>query len=230
MIFPVDRAVAAARHEGGNTMRTPRIVRSVTVRGRRGIVLFVTGALAMCIGFAGVRALASDPPKKHVAAEGPATAPVAPPAVTDLSPSVAPTQPSPSTEPAPDPNALADGVYPTFVRAVDVQGAEITVDVLQVFVGEAEQHQAAIEDGVEWEYFKYDPVYVRNENPLLRQLPVAWDVRILFYGWCDYPSRWAGLTEVRKEAASSGEGWYYEITVVDGEVVGIEQKVASSGC
>ena len=76
----------------------------------------------------------------------------------------------------------------------------------------------------------YDPVYVRNENPLLRKLPVVWDVRIHFYGWCDYPSRWAGLTELRKEAASSGEGWYYEITVVDGAVVGIEQKVASSGC
>jgi hypothetical protein len=207
-------------------MKTPRI-------GRRGIVLFVSGALAMGIGVAGVRALASDSPapQKHVEAEGPATqTPVDPTAIVDPSPSVAPTQPSPSAEPAPDPNALADGVYPTFVRAVDVQGATVTVDVLQVFVGEAEQHQAAIEDGVDWEYFKYDPVYVRNENPLLRKLPVAWDVRILFYGWCDYPSRWAGLTELRKEVASSGEGWYYEITVVDGAVVGIEQKVASSGC
>jgi len=98
-----------------------------------------------------------------------------------------------------------------------------------VFVG-AEQRQAAIEDGVDWAYVMYDPVYVRNVNPLLRKVPVAWDVRIHFYGWCDYPSRWAGLTELRKEAASTGEGWYYEITVVDGEIVGIEQKVASSGC
>jgi hypothetical protein len=214
-------------------MKTPRIVRSATLRGRRGIVLFVSGALAMGIGVAGVRALASDSPgpRKQVEAEGPATpTPVAPPVLTDPTPSVAPTQPSQSAEPAPDPNALADGLYPTFVRAVDVQGATITVDVLQVFVGEAEQHQAAIEDGVDWEYFLYDPVYVRNENPLLRKLPVAWDVRIHFYGWCDYPSRWAGLTELRKEAASSGEGWYYEITVVDGEIMAVEQKVASSGC
>jgi hypothetical protein len=121
-------------------------------------------------------------------------------------------------------------VYPTFIRAVDVPAAEITVDVLQVFVGEAEQHQAAIEDGVNWAYVKYDPIYVRNENPLLRRLPVAWDVRILFFGWCDYPERWAGLTELRKEVASSGEGWYYEVTITDGEVVGIEQKEAFSGC
>ena len=66
----------------------------------------------------------------------------------------------------------------------------------------------------------YDPVYVRNDNPLLRTLPVAWDVHPL-PRWCDYPGRWAGLTELRKEAASSGEGWYYEMTIVDGgQIVG----------
>jgi hypothetical protein len=212
-------------------MKAPRIVRSAALRGRRGIVLLVAGAVVMGIGTAGVRALAdgsssatrsdrggpvTQPPVIAAAVGHPARRPL------DTAP--------PIVEPAPDPNALADGVYPTFVRAVDVQGATVTVDVLRVFVGEAEQHQAAIEDGVDWEYVMYDPVYVRNENPLLRKLPVAWDVRILFYGWCDYPSRWAGLTELRKESASSGEGWYYEITVVDGEIVGIEQKVASSGC
>jgi hypothetical protein len=214
-------------------MKAPRIVRSITVRSRRGIVMFVSGALAMGIGVAGVRALESDSPatQKKLEAGVPANqTPTAPPAILDSSLSAAPTRPSPSAEPATDPNALADGVYPTFVRAVDVRGATVTVDVIEVFVGEAEQHQAAIEDGVDWEYLRYDPVYVRNENPLLRKLPVAWDVRIRFYGWCDYPSRWAGLTELRKEAASGGEGWYYEITVVDGEIVGIEQKVASSGC
>jgi hypothetical protein len=214
-------------------MNASRIVRSATLRGRRGIVLFVSGALAIGIGVAGVRALASDSlaAQQHVEAAAPATQTSAgPPAITDPSPSVALTHPSPSADPAPDLNALTDGVYPTFVRAVDVEGGTITVDVLEVFVGEAEQHQAAIEDGVDWEYFMYDPVYVRNDNPLLRTLPVAWDARIHFYGWCDYPSRWAGLTELRKEAASSGEGWYYEITIVDGEIVGIEQKVASSGC
>ena len=212
-------------------MKTPRIVRSATLRGRRGIVLFVSGALAMSIGVAGVRALASDSSAtRHVEAEGPATqTPVAPPAVTDPSPSVAPIGSSPSAEPALDPNALADGVYPTFVRAVDVRGAAITVDVLQVFVG-AEQHQAAIEDGVPWQDVMYNPVYIRNENPLLRTLPVARDVRILFFGWCDRPNRWAGLRELRKETALSSEGWYYEITVVGGDVMAIEQKVASSGC
>jgi hypothetical protein len=212
-------------------MKAPWIVRSAALRGRRGIVLLVAGAVVIGIGTAGVRALADGSSSATRSDRGgPVTQP---PVISAAVGHPAPRRPLDAAprivEPAPDPNALADGVYPTFVRAVDVQGASVTVDVLQVFVG-AEQHQAAIEDGVDWEYFMYDPVYIRNENPLLRKLSVAWDVRILFYGWCDYPSRWAGLTELRKETASSGEGWYYEITVVDGEIVGIEQKIASSGC
>jgi hypothetical protein len=212
-------------------MKTPGIVRSATLRGRRGIVLFVSGALATGI-VAGVRAPSdSQVARAHPEAEAPATpTPVITPAVTDQSPSVGPAQPSPSAEPAPDPNALADGVYPTFVRAVDVQGATVTVDVLQAFVGQAEQRQAAIEDGADWREVMYEPVYIRNENPLLRTLSVARDVRILFIGWCDRPDRWAGLTHLRKETAWGSESFYYEITVVDGDVVGLEQKFAATGC
>ena len=214
-------------------MKAPRIVRSATLRGRRGIVLFVTGALAMGIGVAGVRALASDSPapQKHVEAEGPATqTPVVPPAVTDPSPSVAPTQPSPSAEPAPDPTALADGVYAAFVRAVDVQGGTVTVDVLQVFVG-AEQHQAAIEDGVPWADVRYDPVYIRNENPLLRTLPVTRDAQIRFMSVCEAaPSRQVGLTQLRRETTPFNETFYYEMAIKDGSVVAIEQKIAVSAC
>jgi hypothetical protein len=212
-------------------MKTPRFVQSATLRGRRGIILFVTGALAMGIGVAGVRALANDSPapKKHVEAEGPATqTPVVSPPVTDPSPSAAPTQPSPSAEPAPDPTALADGVYPTFVRAVDVQGATVTVDVLQVFVG-AEQHRAAIEDGVDWRNVMYDPVYIRNENPLLRTLPVAGDARITFLGGCESPSRQAGLNQLRREGVGS-ETYYFEMAIIDGSVVAIDQRIAISAC
>ena len=90
---------------------------------------------------------------------------VAPAAVTHHVPVAA-------AQPTTDPTALADGVYPTFVRAVDVPGATITVDVLQTFVG-SDAHQAAIQDGVSWNDVRYDPVYIRNENPLLRTLPVA---------------------------------------------------------
>jgi len=212
-------------------MKTPQIGQSV-LRGRRGMVLFVSGALAMGIGVAGGRALASDSPaaQNQVEADGRETqTPVASQAVTEQDPSVAPSQPSPSADPAPDPNALADGVYPTFVRAVDVQGAKVTVDVLQVFAGTA-AHQAAIEDGVPWADVQYNPVYIRNENPLLRTLPVARSVKIKFIAMCMSPSRWVGLTELRKQTANFDDLYYYEMSVIDGSVVAIEQKIAVSAC
>src|SRR5438874_1749913 len=74
---------------------------------------------------------------------------------------------------------LADGIYPTYVRGVDVQGSTITVDVLQVFEGE-DAAKTAIEDGMSPNEAKYLYVYVRNQNPLLRTLPVAADVVIDF--------------------------------------------------
>jgi hypothetical protein len=213
-------------------MKTSRIVRSAVQRGRRGIVLFVTGALAIGLGVAGVRALASASPaaQQTVEAGGQSTlTPVTSPAVTRPSPTTAPTQPSPSTEPAPDPNALADGVYPTYVRAVDVQGATVTVDVLQLFTGTA-AHQAAIDDGVPWADVRYDPVYIRNENPLLRTLPVARSVKIKFLAMCMSPSRWVGLTELRKQTKNFDETYYYEMSVIGGSVVAIDQRIAVSAC
>ena len=183
-------------------MKTPRIIRSANLRGRRGIVLIVSGALAL--GSASPVSVRwrgdSSAAQQHAEADGPSTrTPVDAPTVTDPSPPATPTRPSPTVEPATDPTALADGVYPTFVRAVDVQGATVTVDVLQIFVG-AEQRQAAIEDGVNWQNVMYDPVYIRNENPLLRTLPVAGDARITFLGGCESPNRQAGLNQLRKEA------------------------------
>ena len=213
-------------------MKTPRIARSGALRGRGGIVLFVTGALAMAICVAGVRALASDSPaaQAHPETEGPVTqTPVVTPTVTDPSPSVVPTQPSPSVEPAPDPTALADGVYPTFVRAVNVDGATVTVDVLQLFFGGA-AHQAAIEDGMSWKDAQYTYTYIRNENSLLRTLPVIRDVQIKFIGMCMSPSGYVGLSQLRKETADFDELFYYDITVVDGSIERIMQRVSVEGC
>jgi hypothetical protein len=192
--------------------------------------LFVAGAVVMGIGTAGVRALADGSPSATRPDRG---GPVSQtPVISAAVGHPAPRRPldtaSPIVEPAPDPNALADGVYPTFVRAVDVQGATITVDVLQVFTG-AEQRRAAIEDGVDWQYVMYDPVYIRNENPLLRTLPVAREAGIALFGRCDEPNRRIGLTQVRRETKWSGEGFYWELTVVGGDVVAMEERVAPPG-
>ena len=142
-----------------------------------------------------------------------------------------PATPRPSTTapPTPDPTALADGTYPTFVRAVDLDGATVEVDVLQVFVG-AEAHQAAIEDGVSWNDVRFNPVYIRNENPLLRTLPVARHAHIKLLGMCEAPSRSIGLKELRNETTPFTDTFYYDVTVVGGSVVGITQKIAVAAC
>lgn len=214
-------------------MKTPRIARSGALGGRRGIVVFVAGALVSGLAISGVHAAlagGSSSPGTQPHAVPPVTpTPVAPPTVTDPSPSIIPTQPSPSAEPAPDPNALADGVYPTFLRTVDVREAAVTVDVLQVFVGSAAR-QAAIEDGTSWAEVRYDPVYIRNENPLLRTLPVTRDVRIEFLDGCVESNQWGGLTRLSSDAKPFTESLYYEVTVVGGSITEILQKIAISAC
>lgn len=213
-------------------MQTPLIDGSPTP-GRRGIILIAMGVVATGLSIGGIGAVLargpSTPQTRPDTVSPVAPTPDAPPLVTDPSPSPAPSPPSPSVEPAPDPTALADGVYPTFVRAVDVQDGTVTVDVLQVFAGTA-AHQAAIEDGVPWADVRYDPVYIRNENPLLRTLPVTRDAEIRFMGLCEAPSREVGLTQLRRETTPFHESFYYEMSVIDGRVVAIEQQIAISAC
>jgi hypothetical protein len=216
-------------------MKTPQIEGSGTGRARRGIVLFVAGALVLGLGVAGVHAALAGGSSSRLTRSDPSPtltpAPSVAPAVVTHHPAppVASARPTPTAEPTSDPTALADGVYPTYVRAVDVQGATVTVDVLQVFVAGA-AHQAAIEDGVPWRDVRYDPVYIRNENPLLRTLPVARDARIKFMGECVAPNRVVGLTDLREATTPFTDTFYYEVSVVGGSVEGIKQLIAISAC
>jgi hypothetical protein len=201
-----------------------------TGRGRGFALLVTVGVLGVGLGIGGVGAVLArgsasqkaDPPTRTV------TMSPAPAVSEGPSPSKAPT---PEPTPAPDPHALADGVYPTFIRDVDVEGGTIVVDVLQLFVGE-DARQAAIEDnGVEWwEENQYNPVYLRNENPLLRRLPVADDVDVKLPGLCDSRDRSIDLARLRKVIWPFNEGFYYEVTMRSGTVERIEQKVAIAGC
>ncbi len=208
-------------------MKTTTIRTPTRPRARRSIILLVAATLALGLGIAGIRAA--------LAGDTPAAAPSGDPRIAITPPPAAPvavTHPVPSVTPAelpPDPNALADGVYPTYVRAVDVKGATVTVDVVQTFFGD-DAHRAAIEDGVAWKDVRYDPVYIRNVNPLLRTLPVARDVHIKLIGMCEAPSRWIGLTELREATTPFTHLFYYEVTMVDGRVAGILQKVAVAAC
>jgi hypothetical protein len=93
---------------------------------------------------------------------------------------------------------LADGTHPTYIAEVDVDSSTITIDVIQVFENEAAVN-AAIEDGMAPGEAQYLYIYVRNQNPRLRTLPVARDVRIEFADGCETPpDRDAALSELAK--------------------------------
>ena len=198
----------------------------------RKLVIFIAAALALGLGVTGVYALAGGGSTSGAGPDPAVTSvPTSPSATAAVTSSTPPASPRPSTtaSPTPDPTALADGTYPTFVRAVDLNGATVEVDVLQVFVG-AEAHQAAIEDGVSWNDVRFNPVYIRNENPLLRTLPVARHAHIRLLGICESPSRSIGLKELRNQTTPFTDTFYYDVTVVGGSVVGITQKIAVAAC
>lgn len=197
----------------------------------KNLVVSIVAALALGLGITGVYALAGGSSSSGMGPGLVVTSAPTPPSATAavISPAPLVTPRPSSTAQSTDPTALADGNYPAYVRAVDVQRATITVDVVQVFVGGA-AHQAAIEDGVAWENVRFDPVYIRNENPLLRRLPVAREVNIKFIGVCMEPNRRVGLTELRKEITPFTTTFYYDVSVVGGTIERIQQLIAVAAC
>ena len=120
----------------------------------------------------------------HPTAVNPPVTPVvdvpAPPA-----PSPAP-KPIPAPVPTPKAPVLADGRYDAYISRVEVpyEGgtSRLVVDLVQVFDGQAAR-DAAIADGVTRDKAQYLGVYVRNQNPRLRTLPLAGDVRLDLLRW-----------------------------------------------
>ena len=180
--------------------QTPKAPRSG--RGRRRSIVLVAATLAFALLAGGVVMAAtldrSEQRGGSVVAE-PATFPPScrprprrrcpsPPSLSRSRSRGAEPEPEPESEPEskPDPYALEDGVYPTFIRDVDIHGGEITVDVLQVFRHD-DAVRAAVQDGMKRRDARYYFVYVRNENDLLRTVPVARDVKIHFMGVCEVP-------------------------------------------
>ncbi|MGA9159335.1 MAG: hypothetical protein WB297_00525 [Actinomycetota bacterium] len=205
---------------------------------RRAAILMTAAVVALGLGASGIAVAFGGRPVERAAhriAPVPSAASTVDPALGRpwpwhaSVPSAVTLTPTPSPQPAPDPNRLADGVYPTYIRAVDRRNATITVDVLQTFFG-TDARRAAIEDGVVWKDVRYDPVYIRNENPLLRTLPVARAAHIKLIGVCEAPNRWIGLTELRDATTPFTDTFYYDITVVSGTVERVDQLVAVAGC
>jgi hypothetical protein len=219
----------------GGIMQTPNIDHTATRSKRyRRMVTIGAGALALVLAIiATVAAVGGGSPATQ--AREPLALVPSPATIASQSPSdhVAskPAKKAKGSAPsAPTAPVLADGTYPTYVTNVDVDGAVITVDVLQVFEDQAAV-DAATEDGMTAEQVQGLYIYVRNENPLLRTLRVGADVHIDFLGTCESPGdRDAALTELAKTTKHFTDLYYYDVTVTNGVIHQIIQRIAQAAC
>jgi hypothetical protein len=208
-------------------MRSPELhqaagspLASVRPKRSRGLVLLSAGTLALVLAATGIAAAlagrsSSTEDKSSIAVGGSSRIDTA-------------TQQSQVGQSVP--SVLADGRYPTYIQQVDVHGAKMTLDVLQVFENDAAA-AAAIEDGKSADEVEGLYIYIRNQNSKLRTLPVARDLSIHFADGCETPpGRKAALTELAKQTATFNDLYFYEVTVKDGAIHRITQKLARAAC
>jgi len=123
---------------------------------------------------------------------------------------------------------LPDGVHHALIRKVDIADDRITVDVVQLFL-DGNAVKAAIADGKPREEASTIMVWLRNQNPRLRSLPLATDLRVDFFHPCDEdPDRRALLAKL---AANARLGHYfYSLTVRDGSVHAMKERQINPAC
>jgi hypothetical protein len=123
---------------------------------------------------------------------------------------------------------LPDGVHHALIRKVDVANDHITVDVVQRFL-DGDASKAALADGRPREEARTLTVWLRNQNPRLRSLPLAADLRVDFFQSCDEtPDRRAMLTRLAGNARLGV--YFYSLTVRDGSVHAIKERQITPAC
>ncbi|HYY81401.1 MAG TPA: hypothetical protein VFD04_19815 [Actinomycetes bacterium] len=192
-------------------------------RRHRG-ALIATGALLLLVAAgAGIAAaLVTRPvaPATPAAVAAPTTV-ASPPTVPIL---LAP--PTTVTVAAPTP-VLADGAYDGYIRRVDPARRRIVVDLVQVFEGQAAV-DAAVADGKPRNQARYLEVYLRNQNPRLRTLPLAGGLVVQLRGSCEEPAKQAVMLRLAADARLPG--YYYHLTVRGGAVQRIEERFSGLAC
>ena len=165
----------------------------------------------------------------------PSAAAPAPPVTTPI------LQPMPTMDPPkpPDPTrrvlqmpVLADGRYDSYIRTVDRDDNRLVVDLVQVFDGQAAV-DAAINDGIAKDKAQYLGVYVRNQNPRLRTLPLARDLRLdLRGGDCEAPlnHQLAKLATDARAISGPIHTYYFTLTVRGGAVHRVQEFLAINAC
>jgi hypothetical protein len=219
--------------------KVPAQPRSVPTRpGRRVRVALVATALVVLASAIGVSvALANRPmdpqapPQERFTAAQPApgqSPSSTPQAATEPGPPADSTAGAQTDKAAKAAKALPDGHHNAYITKIGRDS--IVVDLVQVFEDDAAV-EAAIEDGVSRENARFRTTYVRNQNPRLRTLPLAGDLRIELRDVCDEPGPGQDALLAKLAAnARLGGTYYYTLTVSDGAVERIQERLAVNAC
>jgi len=141
-------------------------------------------------------------------------------------------KPLPVPLPAPKARVLADGHYDTYIQQVNTRGDYLVVDLVQVFEGQA-AIDAAIADGMPRDQAQVLYVWVRNQNPRLRTLPIASDLRLdLLPGDCieSRNHQFAKLIKDSRAMSNSRPAYYFTLTVAGGAVHRIQEDKTFNAC
>jgi hypothetical protein len=205
-------------------------------RRRRTVALLTAGTLVLLaagvgfgVAFATRPAAPASPPaaQRDVTGAG-TTDTAASPAAQPATKVEQPADPAGDTA-APTPPVLEDGKHAAYVRKVDTGRNTMVVDVVQVF-RDRDAVEAAVKDGESRDTAKFRTVYLRNENPRLRTLPLAGDLRVNLIGCEEEPSASRDVLLAKLADNARSETFFYELTVDRGTVRRIDERIAGNAC
>jgi hypothetical protein len=200
-------------------------------RRRRAQLVLVASALVVVAAAVGTSlAIATRPIQRPAAADVPGSS-VGQPAVAGQRVARPPAAADAGQAPAVTGGlALDDGDHDAYITGVDAANHRVVVDVVQVF-HDAKAVKEAVADGKSPAEAKYLTTWVRNQNPRLRTLPLAGDVRVELRDTCGEGGgdRDAQLSRLAADARLNGT-YYYTLTVDDGTVERIQERLAVNAC
>ena len=189
------------------------------------IITAVVFAAAVAVTGCAAHSTAANPPVTPVVdAPSPAPKPIPVP--------VPAPKPIPTPVPVPKAPVLADGHYDAYIQQVNTRGDYLVVDLVQVFQGQA-AIDAAIADGLPRDQAQVLYVWVRNQNPRLRTLAIASDVRLdLLPGDCieSRNHQFAKLIKDSRAMSNSRPAYYFTLTVAGGAVHRIQEDKTFNAC
>ena len=200
-------------------------------RRRNQLVLAASALVVLAVAVGASLAVATRPIDRQAAAQASAGSPAA---ADDQNADAGQDQAAqPDQDATADPPAapvLEDGDHPAYITKLDSANDRVVVDVVQVF-SDGEAVKAAIADGETPAEAKYLTGWVRNENPRLRTLPLAADLKVDLLGTCEESGsdREAVLTRLADNAERRGN-YYFMLTVSDGTVERIQERLAINAC